>query len=803
MEAPNEFTDGECDDDEDDEHLTRTQFTMGSLVYTEEEFMACQLAIKIKTNMSDTTFLSQINFIVEGLEDGSGDLPKTRYAAEKCLKETSAIKATYVVYCPKCLEICETGLTSTPKEGKCKNSECNFDLKDELAKGNCFFLTLPVKDQIESYLKDKKFAAIVRKFGLMHESHMNGELHKGIVRGGHFDLSLGIDAAQLNRSVGKSILPCVLFFNNIPVSWQLRYPLLAALWTGPSTNKPPRQVFLKFVQAELRVLGTVGHEIKWTDDLKIPHASLVFLTTVISDGPEKSDLMNHIGCSGTFACPFCFAKGVTLTKEAYPEVFDESNPFRRTIGTTKIQGKKFPFLPQKDKFRVRTAAGRLAQGRNVARKQIQLKKPKYSEEGIKGLPILRNLPAFDENDSHVSDSLHVVAHGVMRDILHVLIDGQKGFGNTFLADSTSTYDVYHELQESMTQVSEADRNTLPLDRYSEWKALDSFQFLMHSVALLCSDEKLLRSTSIYECLVHLSNAIYLCHYGRLTEEIIQQAEKEFETFARLFKQIFSAEFCTYKFHILVYHFIKFLRLHGFAAWTDGFNLERFISQTKKLTTTTRLHMSQIARNFMLKHHSPILQNMESFGSAAKRIISQNGICTEFFNKFSDAVKAKHPQQVIPSPLLEQIQTFMKENFKIQNPEQSVMVRVTQMTRKSIIFETKDVKHREGTKIRDSYLMVEGQEFGQLEEIVHLPELSKFVFVLQKFVRTYPEYESGAGILYPLNQFPFRQSLVPRFHIFELTEKIFLQKAQVGVTSYMSYGEKVRLFTMKPNEWFRF
>ena len=800
-EESNEFSGGEFEDDE--ERLTDAQFSLGSLIYSPEEFLACQLAIKIKTNMSDTMFVKQINFIVEGLEDGTADLPATRYAAEKMLKETNSIKATYVLYCPRCLQICEKGLTKTPKEGKCKNEKCKLDFTEEVKKGNCFFITLPLKDQIESYLKDPKFAAIVRQFGLMTECQMNGELHRGIVKHGHFDLSLGIDAAQLNRTVGKSILPCVLFFNNIPVSWQLRYPLLAALWTGNSSSKPPRKVFLKLLQEELRSLGAIGNEIKWKDDLKHPHFSLVFLTTVITDGPEKADMMNHIGCTGIFACPYCFVEGRTLNVKEDPEVFDLTNLFRRTVGEESITGKKYPFLPQETQFESRTGIGRLEAGRTVLRKQIELKKPTYTEKGIKGLPVLRNLPGFDENDAHVADTLHVVAHGVMKNILEVMVNGKLGSAHTFLASSSHTYEVYHTMQASMTQVSEADRNSLPLGRYSEWKALDSFLFVMHSVALLCSDETLFKSTAIYKCLVHLANGLYLCHYGRLTEEIINQADQEFQEFGFEFKKIFTKEFCTYKFHLLIYHFTKFLRLHGAAFWTDGFNLERFISQTKKTVTTTRLHMSQIARNFLLKNHASTMLNMESFCEEAKKVLSDNGVHTEFFAKFSDVVHSKHPDQTIPISLLGRITDFMRDRLKIRNPEEIFKVRVTKMTRKSIIFETEDQKHREGTQINDSYIQVEGKYFGRLREIIYLPELGKFIFVLKKYDRIYPEDVHGFQIPYPINQFPYRCPFVDKFYIFELSSQIFVQKAQVAVTSYMHCGEKVKLFTVKPNEWFRF
>jgi hypothetical protein len=767
---------------------------LGVIKYTPDEFIAIQIAAKIKHNTSDAAFLTQLSSLANGLEDPNHNLPATRFKSTHHLTKILDIKPKYVVYCVTCLEICgQTFLT--PKTGYCR--ECKVDIDKQLAEGKGFFLTLPIKKQIEGYLKDQNFRLVLRKFALLEECHLNGYLHTGLVKGGHFDLSLGIDAAQLHKFPGKSILPAVLFFNNLPVSWQLRYPILAALWTGPTNSKPPRSVFLKYMQKELRDLGTFD-SIIWKDDLGNEHESLTFLTTVISDAPEKAEILNQISCTGYFACPFCMVKGEILTIEKYPHVFKE-NPFRRTVGQSSVGGVRYADFEKE--YPWRDGAERLETGRRVAEERRR-NNPDYVEDGIKGLPVLRHLPRFQETDSHVPDTLHLIAEGVFKDMMKVMTTGEQNLGNTFLS-STQTWKTFHDLQDSQTRVSESDRNCSYIEKYSEWKAYDSLQFLLHDVALLCSDDNLFTSQDIYECLRCLSNLVYLSMYGRMTDEIIDQVEKECINFLTKFKHLFTEEFFTIKVHE-IRHLCQILKRHGCAAYTDAFNLERFISKCKKLLTTNKLQMRQISRNFLLRQQSPILQEVHGFQDCAKKTLQQHGFFVEeFFSKFSDVVKTTSKVQALPEAVKEVIDDFLFRALRV-DPKTACLTRVDQMTRKSFILETEHAKHRMKSSINDSYIQLQGGIFGQITEIVHLPEKDKFIFVLKKFNCTYPLYDSGAQIKYPINQFPFERPVRPQYHAFLLTDNLFIQKAQVSKTSYYhSDGRRVTIFSVQPNEWFRY
>lgn len=778
---------------------------LGSLEYSAEELMACEIAIKMSTNTTDAGFLRQINCIARGLVDKRHNLPRTRWKTEKQLKKLSKIKSKWAVYCPKCLDIVSETVDK-PKTAYCKGPNCNnYCLKGDIANGRCTFMYLPIKAQIEGYLKNKNFRHVIQKFASMKGSHMGGKLHRGLIKAGHFDLSLGIDAAQLHNFAGKQILPAVLFFNNLPVSWQLRFPILAAVWTGSGKkHQPPRNVFLEKMQEELRRLGTVD-EIVWTDNMGQRHRSSTFLTTILSDGPEKAELLNQMGCSGYYSCPFCFIKGTTLTKAKFPRIFASTNLFRRTTGSESVRGVRFPKLVHKASYRWRESKERTSLGIAAAQERIRSNDPDYHIKGIKGLPVVRNLPGtFEETDSHASDTLHLIAHGVFKDIMTVMVDGKPGLGNTFKQKTDGSYQIFDEMMDSMSKVSESDRNCRHLEDFHEWKAYDAFQFLLHDVALLCSNENIIKTTALYDTLVHLSNMVYLSHYGRMTSGIIQQHKSESKQFSKSFVDTLTEEYNTYKVHLSTSHSNDFLVNHGCAAYTDGFNLERFISVLKKLVTTNKVHMKQICRNFLIKHQCPRLQNMTNFCTAAKETLNENGFFSEeFFCKFEDVIKTRHRIQHFSKEIETHLKNFIGSELKM-DPNTTSLIRVTQMIRKSVIFESEHTRHHKNTKIDDSFINLESGIFGKIADIAFIETSNQFIFVLKKFKKMTPRYRSsGASIPYPINQIPYEEDSIAQFHLFILTEDLFLQKAQTSTTNYFHEGRKVRIFSILPNEWFRY
>jgi hypothetical protein len=802
------------------------RFNLGQLYYTAEELIAISIVTKLAGGESDASFQRHMQNFVTGLTDPEdlkeleegkvvepelSSLPGRRYQSDTILSREGVVAIHYVLYCCFCFTVIDK-FEQKPKKAVCTNPKCKKSLTKKLAEGNCYFISMSIKDQLEQFLKQKRFQRLLRKYSNMHWAQMQGILHKGLIQEGHFDLTMGIDGAQMHNKMGLNVLPAVFFINNIPVSLQLRYPILGAVWTGKPKIEPERFVFLKYIRDELEELSTTP--ITWKDDLGEEHDSLVFLTTVESDAPEKSKLMNQKGHSGFYSCPFCTYRGKTITSTEYPKLFKQQShhvpPKEETLGG----GPRFPDFIHEERCPWRNGEERYTIAKRVLEEQRLRNDPEYTELGIKGHPALHTLEHFNETDSHVCDTLHVICLGVCETILDDMVTGPPTRPTSFL-NRGGNWNLIKKLQDSMTRVSESNRNPRHFDVYtSEWKGYDKYQFLLHQVALLCSDEEIIMATNLYECLVHLSNIVFYSHYGRLTEEIIQRVEKEIEAFSVLFRTIYTVEKCSFKLHMLQ-HFPDILRRHGPAYYTDGFHLERFISMTKKLTTTNKAHMKQLARNFLLRFHNPHLRNMDQFGPHAKLALRGLGVDDDFLWCFEDNVLATNKIQNFEkdSPIPKLVKDFLQTVDFVKETSESVQdifeksVRVEKMNRKSIILETRTAYHREGSKMNDSLIQLNGGEaFGQIQEILHFPKEDKYIVVMNKFQKIYPvspndDFEQP--ILYPDNQFPFREPLIPDYHVFLIEDDTFILKAQVGTTSYHYSGSPVQLFTVRPNEWFRF
>jgi hypothetical protein len=805
-------------DDEDDYGISPVErgnrVTLPSMNYTADELMACLLAYKLKGNHSDRDFFGLLEIFVNAFPQGSNELPSSLYFLRKELDKLCLLKPTYVVYCV----LCETIVKRDPNlQKKAHCSKCDKDLEEFLKKGKGQFVTIPIRDQIELYVKDKCFANLIRKFGSMTENHPSGKLHEGLIKEGHFDLNLDVDGAQLHNKMGASSLPAYLRFNNIPVCYQNRYPIMAALYVGKKCNAPPRHVFLESLCDELRELAKKG--ISWCDDLGKPHNSFTFLTGVLSDGEEKWKLLNHVPHNAQYGCPLCFYPGKTLLKETFPQVFD-NNPFRRTTGDTLVSGgKRYPKFPHEVPFgrrhivfKTRGGRERVILGMKVAEEARASQKFKHSEKGVRGIPPLYCLPRFHETDSHVSDTLHVVCSGVLKDIFKQMLRGH-GKGYTFAREGgEDKFKVHNELQATRTRVSESDRNCTSLDFFASWTAYDFYQFVIHDVALLCSDPAILADQKMYEILMHLANCIYLCHHGRMTDARIALVERELAKFAAMYKAKFREEYCTYKLHIFMVHFVQFLRNHGSAFFYDGFNMERFNLIIKNLTSACSKHTPNIVRNFILKYHCSLLSDLTGFGKPALKTLRGYGFTKEFYGSFRDSVRKYHPVGDIPSHILTLAESCALENGYTTVNEFSLQ-RVLKMSRRGIILETVDAKHPHGSLVNDSYVTVDEEHFGQISDIVHIVGKGetesdghgKFAIIVRKFYRITPLYDTAEVIQFPMNQFPFVETLgeAAEFHCFLLKPETFIQKAQICSTFLKHFGLQVKLFTVKPNEWFRF
>ena len=290
--------------------------------------------------------------------------------------------------------------------------------------------------------------------------------------------------------------------------------------------------------------------------------------------------------SGTESCIYCATTGTIVRKSNYPECWRDRNPFLSSgdRARTEARGVKFPELFHEEKPDVRTDAERLEIGKLVLQSKIRQKDPTVVIKGIKGLPALFNLPCYRETGSQASDSLHVIAEGIVKKMLDFQVNS-VGKAHSFRKFERQGWSYCLQLEDSLHRVSEMDRKPHPLERFSFFNASDMMGFLLYKVGLLCCDEDVIQDQIFAGVWCDLADAVFLLHSENAVENL-SEVTKAVETFAENYKACFKATNMTWKVHMFQ-HFPGIVEKHGPAFLTDAFNFERLLNIIKRDTTATR------------------------------------------------------------------------------------------------------------------------------------------------------------------------------------------------------------------------
>lgn len=784
--------------------------------WSTDEVFAFLLGVKVRHGLSDEALFS----LMEG-ENASLDrktvsryLPVSLYRTGKQLDGLIPFTYKYVTYCPKCESLVST--SSKPlKEAEC--TVCGDNLSNLLSNGGCHFVILPVRKQIEQYCLRPKFQSLIRKFSSVKYGKLRGPLHDGLLEAGHFSLTIATDGATLSKWSHTTLFPIFLFFNNLPVSYQVVYPVLCALYCGHSRYCPPRHVFFKFLVEELRELEQ--NHIVWTDDTGVERRSLTYVTLCCTDAVEKAKVMNHKGHGGYYSCPYCKYEGENVQREAtslFPrrrgvrgEIISgpSTTVSRQTHETGRAAGGgrrranvgrvKYPkLLHEGPSVEWRDPKERVAIGEEIVRRAMSTGvMDKEGVQGVMGLGVINGFARFSETDSHTPGILHIVCEGILKDIMNIVI-GTVGEPYS-LKKKRGTWDNVERLMDSRSKVSEANFNCKSPRCYKSWRAYDFYQLLIHDVALLFSDEQIITDEGFQKMIFQLSEAVYLLCHGRMDDTIRGLARAKVQNFSETFKKTLGPEWCTYKFHVFQ-HLPDLADRHGPAFLWDDFNLERMNNLTKQPVKSTRGQMEQAAKHFILRHHSDALQDPSRYRTSVQDQLKRMGFHQEAFYSYDDFI-THTSEEPLDLKHHEAVMKTMVDNNLCEVGENVSFTRVTRMVRKNVVVLTsKKFKHK--GRVRDSYVQIMDKYFGQIEEIVFSRDVATFFIVLEKFVKYEALYAKGNRLLHPFNQFPYRRT--GEILVFELTDEMFIQKAQISCL-VLAEGTIVNLFSPRPNEFFRF
>lgn len=348
------------DDDDGNEEMT--------IKYRRKDLLAIMLALKVVHHQSDKAFADYMRIMNYGSDVQEKELPDSTYLYKKAVQEVLPCVWTYVLYCDEC-NVTLGESSSRFKVGRCRL--CDKDLKEDLKAGRCMFVKFPLREQIESYAKGGTLTRLMEKYEPHYRRIMRGRrMYERHLRGGNWTTSLFCDTANLTRRYGVKFHPALLFFNNIPVASQIRFPVIAGLFCS-NAKRFPSELIVQHVQEELREFRE--NPVEWKKRDGSVMSSHVFLTMCITDAPEKREFLRQVGHGGFWSCPYCYDVGDRITRENYPHVWRRDMLcFKRTSDTEDgraVVGVRFPRLVHHERGRIplRGDGERLAQGRRALR----------------------------------------------------------------------------------------------------------------------------------------------------------------------------------------------------------------------------------------------------------------------------------------------------------------------------------------------------------------------------------------------------------------------------------------------------
>lgn len=357
--------------------------------------IAMCLAHKVKNNASDKSLEEDFKRWNVIYKFSFNKLPTEHHGVKKMLMDLMPFDREYIVYCPACQRLVAY---ANERIQKVFCSSCRTML--DPSKDHCQFIRLSIRDQIKSYLELGKLPLLLRRAAKIPRMLVSGELHEGMKFPETLDLMMGCDEIPVTEKSTIQAFPAVIFFNGIPATYHLRFPVLAGVFVGPTSHVPPRRIFFRRIQEELRDLAL--NPICWLEG-QTPRQTKAYVTIFQGDGKEASTCMSLNPQSGRFSCRTCYARGTQLGNFV-------------DAGSSKIV---FPArVHQRDAPKIRTEKEFLEQAKKAAEARIAGNAlPPEKNYGVLCFPAFYDMPNFDLIKSTTPDNLHVLCEGLVKKML--------------------------------------------------------------------------------------------------------------------------------------------------------------------------------------------------------------------------------------------------------------------------------------------------------------------------------------------------------------------------------------------------
>lgn len=509
-------------------------------------------------------------------------------------------------YCPECKSIVSF---ENVKRIVCSNNECkHLCVKSVLKRLHCYFLYIPLKEQLIWLLQDKNIhSKLVFGPNASCSDVHNGRIYRRLVETGAIspnDLTLqwNTDGVQIFKSSRISLWPIQVAINNLPFRERNHNIVLCGLWYG---SKPEMNTFLEPFVEELNDLHSNGLQyIHPVSNEQVTIKAHVLLASVDSQArPMLQKLKTYRGIQG---CSYCLHEGE-----------------ERSVGRGHARVYRGDVGP------LRTHQQHLQDTNTViATNKVT--------NGIRGASVLLLLSVFNIISSFVPDYLHCLCLGVVKTTVSWWLQGSNK-DETFYLGSPQKMRLIDDVLLSIKPPTEITRTPRSISQWKIWKASEWKNFLLYySIPCLLNAGMPKKYVEHWFLLV---SSMHLLLKEKIRPTDLVNAGKSLREFVLTMEEVYNApQLMKFNLHLLL-HFIKSIK--DFAAlWAVScFPYEHYNGVLAKMFRSSQAVPQQICK-FYLRLQSLKDKGMEVFppdtSSYAKTLYeafslrkSLSGYCTAY------------------------------------------------------------------------------------------------------------------------------------------------------------------------------
>lgn len=486
--------------------------------------------------------------------------------------------------------------------GTCSSCNNPFNEDDSMKNGN-YFIYIPLLQLIKTLLSNTKLFPYLTNRNLDISLKSNtvkdvttSALYKELIvkHGlGPSDITLtwNTDGIPIFNSSNFSVWPLQASVNELPPHLRAKNILLLGLWFG---KKPVMNVFLQpFVQEcrELESNGFIfGNEI-------LPRK--VFALLLSADSPARAIVRNVKQFNGKHGCDWCEFEGVTVPTNNGPPV---------------------RYYPYRTPVVLRTA-------KKQARYALEAT-PNVPIKGVKGMTFVDLLPTFDTVRGTITDYMHSVCLGVVRQMVHLWVDSSH-HGEEYYIGQSQRVKLIDERLQLISPPSEIHRSPRSLSQRCYWKASEWRAFIFYSLIVL---RGILPARYLNHFFLFVYG-IYALLGDSISNDSIVLSEVCLTKFVIKLEQLYGISSCKFNAHCLT-HLAQCVKDCGPLWATSAFTFESHNHTLINMFHGTQCVPQQITDTFLLRNKVASLTRscVDDDSSASVR---------DILVKLTDNVRFKH------------------------------------------------------------------------------------------------------------------------------------------------------------------